>query len=330
MKLRIKESMDQSIPSWLKPYIAELAKQRDHSRYGRDQGPSEFARKVNAATTTYTPLSIPRTAQEFNKIRKDPNQVTVIKLHTDDGRPVVWIPNYGTWGLDWGSRFNGVRKDGQGIDRYAAKDLIPNIDEYGYLTIDPEGLSATRLSRSNKPDDRRAHAQKLTYDKPRGDYWDEESGKLQGPTKQTWVTQSDRRGTKYDKSGYPITGIEKYKNMLAEMGVDNAAFIIDQAYDLYTELTSLAKSARGNRRSREAFARITEYFNKCLNSLENDYEDYLEIVAENPDYAGYHKGRATESIRNLREYTKKAKEFIKHVKAGDWTEEDFSNFAWRL
>lgn len=329
MKLRIKESMDQSIPSWLKPYIAELAKKRDHGSYGRDQGPSEFARKVNAATTTYTPLSIPRTAQEFNKIRKDPNQVTVIKLHTDDGRPVVWIPNYGTWGLDWSSSFNGVRKDGQGIDRYAAKDLIPNIDEYGYLTIDPEGLSTLRISRSRKPDDRRAHAQKLTYREPKGNYWDEKSGRLQGPTKQTWVTQSDRSG-EYDKSGYPITGIEKYKNMLAEMGVDNAASIIDQAYDLYTELTSLAKSARGNKRSREAFSRITEYFNKCLNSLEDYYEDYLETVAEYPDYAGYDKDRAAGSIKNLRNYTKKAKEFIKHVKAGDWTEDDFSDFSWRL
>ena len=209
MKLYIKESFDQSIPDWLRPVLAYLAKTKKTSRYGRSFSRGAFPNKVDASTTVYTPMPIPRTSQEFRKINDDENIVTVVRLTDNNGKEVIWVPGYK--GDSERVTIDGTWKE---LGKFATKRILPCIDEYGYLTIGgPEYQSKIVTRDKNRPYDRLANAQYLDIDEPYNPGYSWDKDKVHGPTRQTWQT---RKG--FDKSGYEITGIEKYKKKLAEMG----------------------------------------------------------------------------------------------------------------
>lgn len=323
MKLRIKEAMDSSIPSWLR---AKLTKK---------VAPNQLRDKVDIANTVYHPMSIPRTAQEFNKIRKDPNQVTVVRLKDDRDHEFVWLVGYND-----GSYFapSGTYSDDKPISRHAAKNLLSHIVDYGYLDIAPQELADIRKSRRGKPLDRRKTAQYLNVShQPDYDFgYDEEGnwGRIyqQGPAMQTWKTVSG-----YDKSGYKITGIEKYKEMLASIGFRNYDAVMDKAYDAYTALTGLVRLCRGSKYKFKSYKTLVERFMRYLSEIEEQYMDYTDHSNDDSDYAysdrykeRYIRPRIEQSMKQLRTTTKAADEFVKHVTDDDWTEEDYSDFEWRL
>lgn len=328
MKLQIKEAMDSSIPTWLKSALSRLGKRVSAGRYNRGTRPSDFSQMVDIANTSYTRLPIPRTSQEFNTINKDPNHVTVIELEDEYGRqPIVWIPGYLNdeatvdWEHNWKAR---------PLKATAAKKILPHVLEYGVLTIDPEGLKSVRSDRNGLPDDRRMHAQHLVTDPIRGTtkdgygIWGRDEKKLQGPRKQHWELEKG-----YDKSGYRIQGLDKYKQMLAEMGVDQYNTVVDKALDSYEELASIVRLCRDDRSKREAHRRISDNILTTFDRIEDAYKDYLEQLEENPEYGGWSKRNVVEYMRQLREYAKKAKDFIAFIKSGSEYDQDaWKKFNW--
>lgn len=320
MKLFIKESMDSSIPNWLKPYLSRLGKPVN-GRYTK--GPGPFSRKVDIANTTYTELPIPRTSNEFNTLNKDPNRVTVIQVEPeyDGGRPVVWIPGYlnDEQRIDWEHNYKARE-----LQKTAAKKIIPHILSYGYLTIDPEGLKAKRGARANTPEDRYSKAQYLAVDKDVqsewDSYWDKNgeyhSGNLyQGPARQTWKTMSG-----YDKSGYKITGLEKYRKMLADMGVSNYETIIDDAFSTYERLAKALRLCRRESEKRDLVSRHSYNLIQMLQRIESAYDRYAEVMDRDPKDSwsyDYYKKDVTQYMKQLRGYVRDAKALCNFIESGE-------------
>lgn len=316
MKLFIKESMDSSIPNWLRKTLSGLGKPVN-GRYSK--GPGPFSRKVDIANTTYTELPIPRTANEFNTINKDPNQVTVVQLEDEYGRPFVWIPGYtgDEHRIDWEHNYKARE-----LQRTAAKKIIPHILSYGYLTMDPEGLKAKRNSRANSPEDRYSKAQYLAVDKDVqskwDSYWDKDgeyhSGNLyQGPARQTWKTMSG-----YDKSGYKITGLEKYRKMLADMGVSNYETIIDDAFTVYERLAKALRLCRREPEKRDLVSSQSYSLIQMLQRIESAYDRYAAVMDTEDSWShDYYKKDVTEYMKRLRGYVRDAKALCDFIESGE-------------
>lgn len=331
-KLRIMEAMGSSIPSWLKSRMSALAKPVYRGRYSSKKSRSDFADKVDVSRTTYHPMPIPRTSQEFNKINKDPNMVTVVHF-SDDSRwgdtDKVWLVGFND---DISATFNGMEKP---ISRHASKNIIPHIIDYGYLELGGPEYDTLKMTRNyNKSDDRRTNAQYIQQShKPEEDYvFGQGWVSAQGPTMQTWETKPG-----YDKSGYKITGIEKYKKMLAEIGLSNYEKTMDVIYDTYSELTSLIKLCRGSKTKLSAYNKINRYIVDKLADVEGQYLEYQATMNQEDgegwsrDYANkYIKPRVKDALKTLQDYCRKANDFIEHITLDDWTDEDYDNFAWRL
>lgn len=298
-KLSIKESMDSSIPSWLRGTLARLGK-NGTDRYGNKK-PSNFSTKVDIANATYTPLPVPRTGAEFNKINKDPNQVTVIRGVDPHGTPFLWIPGYVSDGAT--VSFDPDNKwAAKSMDRWAAKKIIPYITDYGYLNLGGPELDAKRRARANKPEDRYRNAQYVktshdlsdTYEYGRDDEGTYRKIYAQGPAMQTWHT---RKG--YDKSGYAITGLEKYRKMLADMGIDNYENIMDETLSVYEEFATMPRKIRDNSRLFELYTRIGYSFMQALERVDRAYKDYLSARRSAQKY-GYDPDDDAWAKRNLR------------------------------
>jgi hypothetical protein len=331
MKLRIREAMDSSIPSWLRKTMSTFGKPINRGRYSRTPGPSDFSAKVDIANTTYHDLPIPRTSQEFNKLNKDPNRATVVHFKDIRGNDVVWVVGFNDPEvyLDEKDIFNS-----KPASRHAAKNILPRVIDYGYVEFSDD-IADLRKSRAvNRPDDRdRSKAQHLKIShKP--DYKFTLDGKVyaQGPSMQTWEAEQG-----YDKSGYPIAGLDKYRKMLASMGLRNYDRTMDRIYDSYTGLVDTVRLCKGNRRKFSAYRNLTNVMMKYLDDVENYYNDYmqkLELEKENPEYGTYlskdRKSSVEDCLKRLREYAKKADEFVSHLMSDDWTDEDYSDFDWRI
>ena len=324
IKLKIKEAMDSSIPSWLRP------------RLEKGKVPTQFLNRVDLANTVYHKLPVPRTPQEFNKIRKDPNQVTVTRLEDEKGDTLVWLAGYND-----GAEFapSGSWSDRKPISRHAAKNIIPYIIDYGYLDLGDSDWNKLRQDRrANRPEDRAKTAQYLSKShEPDYEFGYDEEGKWariyqQGPTMQTWKTKSG-----YDKSGYRITGIEKYKTMLANMGLDNYDRTMDRIYDSYEALAGMIRLCRGSKYKMETYRSLIDRIVHRLEDVEREYSDYTN-TRDRGNEDGYSSGyaekyikpRVTSYLKYLRGYSKKADEFISHLTADDWTDEDFRRFSWNL
>lgn len=321
MKLYIKESMDSSIPNWLKPYLSKLGKPVS-KRYGNGVGPGPFSRKVDIANSVYTELPIPRTSNEFNTLNKDPNRVTVIQLEPEYGdRSVVWIPGYlnDEQRIDWEHNYKARE-----LQKTAVKKILPHVISYGYLTIDPEGLKAKRDARAGTPEDRYRNAQYLSVDKDVqskwDSYWDKDgeyhSGYLyQGPARQTWKTTGG-----YDKSGYKITGLEKYRKMLADMGVSNYETIIDDAFSTYERLAKALRLCRREPEKRDLVSRHSYNLIQMLQRIESAYDRYAEVMDRDPKDSwsyDYYKKDVTQYMKHLRGYVRDAKALCDFIESGE-------------
>jgi hypothetical protein len=315
MKLYIKESMDSSIPNWLKPYLSKLGKPVS-KKYGNGVGPGPFSRKVDIANSVYTELPIPRTSNEFNTLNKDPNRVTVIQLEPEYGdRSVVWIPGYlnDEQRIDWEHNYKARE-----LQKTAVKKILPHVISYGYLTIDPEGLKAKRNARTNAPEDRHRNAQYLqtTHDLSDKGGWDSEGNWTypQGPAMKTWQT---RKG--YDKSGYAITGLEKYRKMLADMGVSNYERIIDDAFSVYERLAKALRLCRRDADKRDLVSRQSYNLIQMLQRIESSYDRYAEVMDKSEDSWSYdyYKKDVTEYMKQLRGYVRDAKALCDFVESGE-------------
>ena len=283
-KLSIKEYMDSSIPNWLRKTLEQHGK-NSIDRFGNKR-PSKLSAKVDLANATYTPLPVPRTGIEFNKINKDPNQVTVIRGVDPHGNSFLWIPGYVSDGTQVSFDPND-RWAMKSMDRWAAKKIIPYITDYGYLNLGGPELAAKRGSRSNKPEDRYRNAQyvKTSHDlSDTFEYGMDDDGNYrkiyaQGPAMKTWQT---RKG--YDKSGYEITGIDKYKRMLADMGIAKYDETIDNAFTLYEEFSTMFRKVRKDDQLRELYMRISSSFVQCLERVERAYNTYMTAIEEYDKY----------------------------------------------
>jgi hypothetical protein len=306
-KLSIKESMDPSIPGWLRGTLATLGK-NFIDKYGNKK-PSKLSRKVDIANATYTPLPVPRTGIEFNKINKDPNQVTVIRGVDPHGNNFLWIPGYAEEG-GLVSFDPDDKMAWKPMEKWAAKKIIPYVTDYGYLNLGGPELDRKRNSRANKPEDRNRNAQYLDTDKDVqsewDSYWDKDgeyhSGYLyQGPARQVWKT---RKG--YDKSGYAITGLEKYKKMLADMGIENYEDVMDETLSVYEEFATMPRKIRGNSRLFELYTRIGYSFMQALDRVDRAYKDYLSTkrAAQKYGYDPDDDAWAKKNLRSIMEWVK--------------------------
>ena len=316
MKLRIREAMDSSIPSWLRKTMSTFGKPIYRGRYSRTPGPSDFSAKVDIANTTYHDLPIPRTSQEFNKLNKDPNRATVVHFKDIRGNDVVWVVGFNDPEvcLDEKDIFNS-----KPASRHAAKNILPRVIDYGYVEFSDD-IADLRKSRAvNRPDDRdRSKAQHLEIShKP--DYEFTLDGKVyaQGPSMQTWETEQG-----YDKSGYPITGLNKYKKMLADMGLTNYQRTLDRLLNTYEELVGIRRKLT-DRESRNIYTNLVSTFNQYLDYMEN----YYDMYSKNPEYDWYEKD-IVDSIRHLNDHSKKVREFISIVNSGSMHGDDWYRFRY--
>lgn len=316
-KLRIREAMDPSIPSWLRKTMSKFGKPIYRGRYSKTTGPSDFSAKVDIANTTYHDLPIPRTSQEFNKLNKDPNRATVVHFKDIGGNDVVWVVGFNDdleVDLDETDRYNF-----KPVSRQAAKNIIPRIIDYGYVEFSDDIADLRKSRKANRPDDRdRSKAQHLKIShKP--DYEFTFDGKVyaQGPSMQTWETE---RG--YDKSGYPITGLDKYKKMLADMGLTNYQRTLDRLLNTYEELVGTRRKLT-DRESRNIYTNLVSTFNQYLDYMEN----YYDMYSEEPE-SDWYKKDIVDSIRRLNDHSKKVREFISLVNSGSMHDNDWYSFRY--
>lgn len=204
----------------------------------------------------------------------------------------------------------------------AAKKILPHILSYGYLTIDPEGLKAKRNARADSPEDRYKNAQYLQTTHDLSDEydgrWDGEGNYVrtyaQGPAMQTWQTRNG-----YDKSGYKITGLEKYRKMLADMGVSNYERIIDDAFSVYERLAKALRLCRRDANKRDLVSRQSYNLIQMLQRIESAYDRYAEVMDKSEDSWGYdyYKKEVTEYMKQLRGYVRDAKALCDFIESGE-------------
>lgn len=308
-KLRIREAMDPSIPSWLRKAMSE---------FGKPTGLSDFSAKVDIANTTYHDLPIPRTSREFNKLNKDPNRATVVHFKDIGGHDVVWVVGFNDdleVDIDDTDRYNF-----KPVSKHTAKNIIPRIIDYGYVEFSDDIADLRKSRKANRPNDRdRSKGQHLKIShKPDYEWTFDGRVYAQGPSMQTWETEPG-----YDKSGYPITGLNKYKRMLANMGLTNYQRTLDRLLNTYEELVGIRRKLT-DRESRNIYTNLVSTFNQYLDYMEN----YYDMYSKNPEENDWYEEDIVDSIRHLNDHSKKVREFISIVNSGSMHGNDWYRFRY--
>ena len=311
MKLQIKEAMSSTIPDWLRPILSKPKKGQfyDNARHIRDE--------VDIANAEWHPIETPGSAAQLNKLLQDSSKYVFIRFYNDYGNPVVYSNYYQS---DSQPKVGGKWRD---IEKVPKKYMLDNLIDIGYLDTDKAGIRQKQIDRRKSREgalglNRKQLAQYPEYKRVRTtDYYADEN-KIQGPRQQVWLTRD-----KYDKSGYLITGIEKYKDMLAQMGLSNYEGILDQAYDAYEDFTKIFRLCRDNPSNIRAFRAISNEFLDIIKNLDYKYAQYQkeqDTVRKHPemkDWESWYEKDVKKSLKQLRSSTRVLNDFAKLIQSGD-------------
>ena len=279
MKLQIKEALDSSIPGWLKDTIKTT-----RGWYGKT-GPSgeyisaprtQFGNvgNLDLNTTLYHELPVPKTSREFNQIMDSEDKVAVMRGTDERGKEFVYAARVNNPKIDFGGRNKKYASD------VPVKYLLNMITDFGYLEVSPDVVDLRQSRRSNKPADRNRD-------------------------------RMDSYG--YDKSGYPKTGLDKYKNILGEMGLQQYESILEDGFETYDTLNSMLRKFRNEPDKILDIRNMTNRFLDTLRQLQLDYRNTAEDEAD-PElrqrYARYARERAKPDILHLRKIVREMKQYL--------------------
>ena len=311
MKLQIKEAMSSTIPDWLRPILSKPKKGQhyDSARNIRDE--------VDIANTEWHPIDVPTSAAQLNRLLQDTSKYVFVRFYNDYGDPVVYSNYYQS---NSQPKVGGKWRD---IEKVPKKYMLDNLIDIGYLDTDKAGIRQKQIDRRKSREgalglNRKQLSQYPEYKRIRtSDYYADEN-KIQGPRQQVWLTRD-----KYDKSGYLITGIEKYKDMLAQMGLSNYESILDQAYDAYEDFTKIFRLCRDNPSNIRAFRAISNEFLDIIKNLDYKYAQYQkeqDTVRKHPemkDWESWYEKDVKKSLKQLRSSTRVLNDFAKIIQSGD-------------
>ena len=306
MKLQIKEAMSNTIPSWVKAIL----KRDDY--YTRD-----MRRDIDIANTVWHELPVPSSSNQLNQLLQDPSKYVIIRFTDDHGTPVVYSNEY------WSSSQPYCGGRYRNIDKVPKKYMLSNLIDIGYLDADPTGLKQKRSDRAKSRNgaaglNRQKLAQYPEYKKIKTtDYWADEND-IQGPRQQVWKTVDG-----YDKSGYKITGIEKYKNMLANMGLSNYEGILNSSFDAYEEFSKIFRMCRDSSMKIRGFREISNNFLDIVKQLDyyhNMYNKEQQTWKDNPNTTfgkSWYEDDVKKYIKRLRDQARIMKDFTKFIQSGE-------------
>lgn len=119
--------------------------------------------------------------------------------------------------------------------------------------------------------------------------------------------------SKYDKSGYRLNP-NKYKDMLAELGVSNAMSILNQAKDVYVEIANKIYDIDFEAdRDNYGFDNYESLMNRLISNfrdLDYYYKKYINETAKYPNGDSYYKGQVQSTIKDIQENLRKAKRYL--------------------
>lgn len=274
MKLYIKEGLDSSIPDWLKNTIVS---QRGFFGKTSSSGEREIASRsqfgqtnnLDLETTTYHELPLPRTSREFNQIMSADDKVAVMRGEDENGYPFVYAAEI----VNPRITHNGKRKFASDVP---VKYLIDMIRDFGYLEVSPDVKLKRAERNANKPMGRNRN-------------------------------RMDSYG--YDKSGYPKTSLQKYIDMLGELGLSQYESILEDGFNAYDTLNSMLRKFRDDPDKILDIKNMTNNFLDSLRSLQVYYNDLNEPDADRK-YGKYSRNHAKNAILALRKQIKDMKAFL--------------------
>ena len=279
MKLQIKEALDSSIPSWLRDAI-----ETNKGWYGKTGPSGEYINAVRTQfgnvgnldlnTTIYHELPVPKTSREFNQIMDSEDKVAVMRGKDERGDEFVYAARVNNPKIDFGGRNKKYASD------IPVKYLLNMITDFGYLEVSPDVVDLRRSRRSNKPVDRNRD-------------------------------RMDSYG--YDKSGYQKTGLEKYKDMIGEMGLSQYDSILEDGFETYDTLNSMVRQFRNEP---DKLLDINNFTSQFLQTLRHLQREYQEINVDDDEseikksYAKYARGHAKSYLLQLRKIVREMKSYL--------------------
>lgn len=283
MKIRIKEAFDPSLPQWVKGYL---------------EANSQRFSGIDLANAKYRDVTSTVSNKELSAAQKDwPDWGNFIIRGIDDGgKEFIFVPC--TWTGERVLYKNQLRD----LDKAAGRWLLDHAEEIGRLEFDREGLLNLRTQRGKDKEGSNWNRDKV---KQRKDRWGD------------WVT-GDWSGN-FDKSGYPITRLEKYKIMLGAMDLEKYEDVLDEAYDLYAQLQGCAPLVRGNDYKKRAFVEVTQRFLDKFETLDRYYRMY-------PD-GNYYATQLKRDLYDFRGFNNSIAEFIDHLMMDDMDDDYYKKIA---
>lgn len=302
MKLHINEGIDSSIPQWLKKELVS-------------KGYNGVSGKIPVDSVTYTPRGM--TVQDLQTILKGDRRnipagrAYVFRLRGDYGERIWIYPYQEAPNMDVKGRYRDV-------DKMSAKTFADLVTQVGILEWDAGAYQRKkRERRDNKPFDRNRYKQKSTIELPHDINRRYNDPPTQGPPHRVWSDTTRYGDTWYDKSGYPITGLDKYKDMLAEMGFKNLIPTLADAYDTYTMFTSYAPRCMGKPTKIDVFSSISRQFLDMLSRIEREYEEYKQYAGRDSTWASFNRKHIEQYLRELRKQSRRADTFMDLIDTND-------------
>lgn len=279
MKLQIREALDSSIPSWLKDTI-ETSKGwfgkmgPTGDRWSASRSIFGNVSNLDLNTTTYHELPVPKTSREFNQIMDFEDKVAVMRGTDESGKEFVYAARVNNPKIDFGGR---NKKNASDIP---VKYLLNMITDFGYLEVSPNVVDLRQSRRSNPPVDRNRDAM--------GNYG-------------------------YDKSGYRKTGLDKYKDILGEMGLSQYESILEDGFETYDTLNSMVRQFRNEPDKLLDINNFTGQFLQTLRHLQREYQqinvdDNVSEVEKR--YARFARSHAKSYLLQLKKIVREMKQYL--------------------
>lgn len=222
------EALSQDLPDWLRTKLNRKVLTKYKSRYSNDRVP---VMNIAWDKAKYVPAEIPQTARATDL--KDANKLPVFKLRVpgylgdNDSRTEIYVPGL----LDpeiHGDLVNS-RSYYLPISKASYKQLLPYIEEFGYIVLDDKTkTSDLRLSRE------KSREGSVERDRTKGQHPHKEylgNGKYSDDV--TWVTDKG-----FDKSGYPLDP-ERQVQKLAQMSLKDADSAADRIEKIYNDIEAV-------------------------------------------------------------------------------------------
>lgn len=309
-KLRIKEAFDNSVPAWLRPVLHNVAKPVP-KRYGSGKTPAPITGKLDLTTAKFVHAETPVNARD----PKWSDEIIIPVFHGEDvwGNKFTWIMGYNDPEVSMDPNDRWKHKP---ISRVAKSKVIDMCNTFGYF-IKGDGADDVAAKRQSRKDSRDGALDRdLTKAQHKSDY----SG--------SWYTAQG-----YDKSGY-AKNPDKYQDMLAQLNLERYEEILDQGAEASITCSQILpiirrtyKTSQEKRTVYDIAGNLSRQLTSAFSELDKYYSEWQEARTDHPEWAdSYRKGHVLECIKSLRNYTKKALNFVDAVKSGADTDELWRKF----